>query len=652
MELAYLMYLPIAVLLVLVSFVFFQNPRGRVNQFFALYMVDVTGVIHATMVLATTSNPTLAEVAGLISIAANYILNGSLLLTLILVLFYPHLLSRRYIQVPLLAIPILLLAGLLSDALGQTATFYVRHPALGQGYISVKKLLAGSMGGLMRGWFFFTMSLVLVLLFVAWVRAPRIRRASIASLTGAVLLMAAVMPVIPESPLGPVVPAFSFAIAFALAVARYQLIVPDRVILGAVFHNAGEGMIAWNLDGRVEQVNLAVEQLAGISRPRAVGQPLATALAPLVAKAGLAEAEAAQLVASALQAGEPLQASLQLQPEGTRLALSANPVFDERGRRQGGLLTLRDVTDQERVRHLLTLEQGQRLQLQETTENLRQLVLQLRRSAGSLAQASAEIMATMSQQDSGATEQVTAITQATSTIEQVRAIAGQMAQRSRGVADRAQQTAGVSRAGQQVVAEAIDGIEEVKTGVDRIAAHILTLSEQAQAIGQIINAVNEIAAQSNMLALNAAVEAARAGQAGKGFAVVAAEVRTLAEQSRAATVQVKELLSEIQRGVNATVMATEEGTRGAVRGVQLVVEVGEAILRLTASVEESAQAAGQISAAAEQQLAGMEQIVLAMQNIDRVTTQTVASARQTERAAEDLDGMAQQMTRVVEQYQL
>ena len=102
--------------------------------------------------------------------------------------------------------------------------------------------------------------------------------------------------------------------------------------------------------------------------------------------------------------------------------------------------------------------------------------------------------------------------------------------------------------------------------VDVIEENILALSERTQQIGEIIDTVNAIAAQSNMLALNAAVEAARAGEQGKGFAVVAEEVRDLADRSRQATAQVKAILSDVQRATNATGMATEEGKKGVDAG--------------------------------------------------------------------------------------
>ena len=232
-------------------------------------------------------------------------------------------------------------------------------------------------------------------------------------------------------------------------------------------------------------------------------------------------------------------------------------------------------------------------------ENAR-LLRAIRQAVHDLSTAIAEILAATAQQSAGASEQSAAITPTSTTIDEVRAIADQTAQRAQSVAAIAQHTAEVSRSGQEAVAETSAGMQEIKLKVECIATTILALSEQAQAIGQIIATVSQIAAQSNILALNAAVEAARAGKAGRGFAVVAEEVRALAEQSQDATVRIRNILTEMQRGVNAAVMATAEGMKGTDAGTSLTSRASEAIQQLTASVQESVQAALQIAAAAGQ----------------------------------------------------
>ncbi len=105
----------------------------------------------------------------------------------------------------------------------------------------------------------------------------------------------------------------------------------------------------------------------------------------------------------------------------------------------------------------------------------------------------------------------------------------------------------------------------VREQTGSIAESILTLAEQAQAIGEIIATVNDIAEQTNVLSLNAAIEASRAGEQGKGFSVVAGEVKALADQSKKATAQVRQILGEIQKATNAAVMVTEQGRRASTR---------------------------------------------------------------------------------------
>jgi methyl-accepting chemotaxis protein len=291
-------------------------------------------------------------------------------------------------------------------------------------------------------------------------------------------------------------------------------------------------------------------------------------------------------------------------------------------------------------------------QLNESVSSLQSMIGQIHGAASELDSASAEILAATTQQASGASEQSAAISQTTTTVDEVRAITEQSVARAQEVAGTSQRTLDVSRTGQQVVQDTIVSMRNIKARVESIAENILALSEQTQQIGEIIATVNDIASQSNILALNASVEAARAGEYGKGFAVVAVEVRNLAEQSKQATAQVEAILSDIQRATNATVMATEEGTKGVEEGARLAAQTQEVIEQLAAVIEESAQAATQVVAGGRQQTTGVEQIAVAMQSINQATAQSLASTRQAEKAAQNLNDLARSLSELVEQYQI
>lgn len=282
--------------------------------------------------------------------------------------------------------------------------------------------------------------------------------------------------------------------------------------------------------------------------------------------------------------------------------------------------------------------------------SLREMLTSISNAATNLSSAAAEILAATTQQASGASEQSAAISQTTTTVEEVKTSAEQAAMRAQDVATASQRTVEVARSGQSSVQATIESMSMIKERVEGISENLLALSDQTQQIGEIIATVNEIASQSNMLALNASVEAARAGEHGKGFAVVATEVRSLAEQSRQATDQIKAILSEIQKATNSTVMATEEGVKGVDRGVQLSMQSREAIEQLAAVINESAQVAAQVVASGQQQQTGIDQISLAMQNINQVTLQSLASTRQAEKSAQGLNDLARQLSEILAQY--
>ncbi|MFL7790598.1 MAG: methyl-accepting chemotaxis protein, partial [Anaerolineae bacterium] len=257
--------------------------------------------------------------------------------------------------------------------------------------------------------------------------------------------------------------------------------------------------------------------------------------------------------------------------------------------------------------------------LNEMTASLQHMILQIQEAAKDLSAGAAEILAAATQQSAGASEQSAAISQTTVTVDEVKTISEQAIERAQEVVDTSQRTVDVSQSGQQAVRDTIATMGRIEERVESIAENILALSEQTQQIGEIIATVNDIATQSNMLALNASVEAARAGEHGKGFAVVAAEVRNLSEQSRQATAQVREILLDIQSGINTTVMATEEGIKVVDEGMQLAGGTATALEQLASAIDQSAQAAMQMVAGGQQQASGVEQIALAMQNINQAT---------------------------------
>jgi methyl-accepting chemotaxis protein len=288
------------------------------------------------------------------------------------------------------------------------------------------------------------------------------------------------------------------------------------------------------------------------------------------------------------------------------------------------------------LRNTIESEKSRRARVEKLLENIREAVTRL-------ASGTAEILTSTTEQAAGAQEQAAAVSQTVATVDEVTQTSDQSAQRAKSVGEAVQRTQEIGKAGRKVVEDSIAALGTVRERVEATAENILALAEQAQAIGEIIATVNDIAEQTNLLALNAAIKASRAGEHGKGFSVVAGEVKALADQSKKATAQVRQILGEIQKATNTAVLSTEEVTKGVAAAAKVSDQAGKTIETLADTLAEAARATVQIVASAGQQATGMAQIHQAMRNIDQVAKQNLAAMRQTEQAAQNLNALGTQL---------
>ncbi|MCC7537002.1 MAG: methyl-accepting chemotaxis protein [Deltaproteobacteria bacterium] len=281
------------------------------------------------------------------------------------------------------------------------------------------------------------------------------------------------------------------------------------------------------------------------------------------------------------------------------------------------------------LRRSLRMEQDERRKVEALLATVQETATRLARSASS-------ILAASSEQAAGAEEQAATVAETSATVHQVRQTAEQAAERARIVVGAAERSFALGRSGRVAVDEATTSMDAVREEVGTIATRVLMLAERAQAIGEIIATVAEIAERTNVLAVNAAIEAARAGDQAKGFSVVAAEVKALAGQSKRATAKVRQILGEIQNATHRAVLTTEQGSRRTGDALQVIGVAGGSIRDLASVLEDAATAVGQISASTSQQALGMTQIEQAMRNIDQVTRQNLTATRETQRQASAL----------------
>ncbi len=273
---------------------------------------------------------------------------------------------------------------------------------------------------------------------------------------------------------------------------------------------------------------------------------------------------------------------------------------------------------------------------------------QLRAAVSDINESTAGLLAVSSQVSAGVAQTAAATTETTATVEEVRQTAQLANEKASQVAEKSQNVAQGAELGRVSTEESIAAFQGLANQMGVVADAINRLSEQTQAVGDIITSVNDLAEQSNLLSVNASIEAAKAGDQGKGFAVVAQEVKNLAEQSKQAVAQVRSILGEIQKASSVAVQTAEQGRQAVEFGKSQVEEARERTFVLAEDAGEAAMSAAQISASNRQQLAGMEQISQALESINQAGVQSAAGTRQVEEEVRRLQDLALRLRRLVD----
>jgi methyl-accepting chemotaxis protein len=284
-------------------------------------------------------------------------------------------------------------------------------------------------------------------------------------------------------------------------------------------------------------------------------------------------------------------------------------------------------------------------------ESLRQVGQQSREITSALNASAAQIRASTQEQAASVEQQLAALQETAATADEITHSGARIAARAQEVIHAAQAAVQTSANGLRAVGDAARAMDAIRDQGEVVATNIVALSEKTQAIGEIIMTVNDISERSHLLALNAAIEAAAAGENGRSFAVVASELKVLADQAKEATLQVRSILGEIQRGINTSVMLTEEAVKRVAVGRERSDLTERTIEEITASVQESVQTFQQIVASTNQQQIGIEQVMGALQNIRQASQQTAAGTRQLDTAAGNLADLSRQLMLLGERYQ-
>jgi len=227
-------------------------------------------------------------------------------------------------------------------------------------------------------------------------------------------------------------------------------------------------------------------------------------------------------------------------------------------------------------------------------------------------------------------------------IDQVQSNANETARLSEEVAQDAER-------GAEAILKTIGEIYRIKESSQEAVAVISNLGSRIDAIGQILNVIDDVAEQTNLLALNAAIIAAQAGEHGKGFAVVADEIKDLAERAGASTKEIADLIKTIQSESKNAILAVERGAQNVDRGVEVSNEAERALKKILESSQKSTNMVRAIARATVEQAKGSKQVTDAIGRIAATVQQIAAATAQQARGSELIMKSGEKMRTISQQ---
>jgi methyl-accepting chemotaxis protein len=280
----------------------------------------------------------------------------------------------------------------------------------------------------------------------------------------------------------------------------------------------------------------------------------------------------------------------------------------------------------------------------ETAENVGELASSVRETVSSIEEMAYSIREVAKNVDAlslTAEETSSSMNEMDVSIDQVQSNANETARLSEEVATDAEK-------GAEAILKTIGEIYRIKESSQEAVAVISNLNFRIEAIGQILQIIDDVAEQTNLLALNAAILAAQAGEHGKGFAVVADEIKDLAERAGGSTKEIAELIKTIQSESKNAIAAVERGAHNVDRGVEVSNEAERALKKILESSQKSTNMVRAIARATVEQAKGSKQVTDAIGRIAETVQQIAAATAEQARGSELIMKSAEKMRTITQ----
>lgn len=280
------------------------------------------------------------------------------------------------------------------------------------------------------------------------------------------------------------------------------------------------------------------------------------------------------------------------------------------------------------------------------------LIGQVHKAGNRLSDAARRVALSAEEMSAGAREQANQTSEVAAAVEEMSATIAESSRNAHEANETARQASDVAQKGETSFRETTDGMRRIADIVRESTQKVTALGDSSAHIGEIIRVIGDIADQTNLLALNAAIEAARAGEQGRGFAVVADEVRKLAERTTAATKEISDMITRIQRNTAEVVESMERGDSEVGHGLQIADEAAKALTDIIRSIDGMVDMIDQIAAGSEQQSVTSTQIARNVESISTVSDEVSHATSDLARTSEQMSTQAIEMGRLIERFRV
>ncbi|MEH2030853.1 MAG: methyl-accepting chemotaxis protein [Nostoc sp.] len=289
---------------------------------------------------------------------------------------------------------------------------------------------------------------------------------------------------------------------------------------------------------------------------------------------------------------------------------------------------------------------------QTMTQSLNTLIRQVQHSGIQVTTSATQIAASGKQLEATLTEQIASTNEVTAATKEISATSRELVIAMEQVATISQITTTAANDSQKDIVRMETTMRQLAEATNAIAARLGVISEKANSINTIVVTITKVADQTNLLSLNAAIEAEKAGEYGLGFAVVAREIRRLADQTAVATLDIEQMVKQMQSSVSTGVMEMDKFAAEVGRNIEDVASISTQVGQIIQQVQDLNPRFEFVNQGMETQSVGAQQISEAMVQLSSTSVQSADSLREINHAITQLNQVTQGLRQEIARFQV